>query len=99
MYTDQDGMTWVLNRPEESLAMILADNGFDVWISNIRGTRFSRRHVNLHSSDPVSLFQFILIDFMFYEVVTFFEYIKIRFKMLRLITTLGYRNLLSSLLN
>lgn len=47
-----DGMTWVLNAPEESLAMILADNGFDVWISNIRGTRFSRRHVNLDSSQP-----------------------------------------------
>ncbi|KAL6521820.1 hypothetical protein OROGR_018389 [Orobanche gracilis] len=42
-----DGMTWLLNSPEQSLAMILADNGFDVWISNNRGTRFSRRHVNL----------------------------------------------------
>ncbi|GAA0154643.1 lipase [Lithospermum erythrorhizon] len=42
-----DGLTWLLNSPEESLAYILADNGYDVWVSNIRGTRFSRRHVTL----------------------------------------------------
>ncbi|KAF3327701.1 triacylglycerol lipase 2 [Carex littledalei] len=43
-----DGMTWLLNSPEESLAFILADSGFDVWISNTRGTRFSRGHVSLN---------------------------------------------------
>ncbi|XP_051117268.1 triacylglycerol lipase 2-like [Andrographis paniculata] len=47
-----DGMTWLVNPPEQSLAMILADDGFDVWISNIRGTRFSRGHVRLDPDDP-----------------------------------------------
>ncbi|XP_041999210.1 triacylglycerol lipase 2-like [Salvia splendens] len=47
-----DGMTWLINSPEESLAMVLADNGFDVWISNLRGSRFSRTHQTLSSSDP-----------------------------------------------
>ncbi|XP_047310839.1 triacylglycerol lipase 2-like [Impatiens glandulifera] len=42
-----DGSSWVLNSPEESLPMILADNGFDVWIVNTRGTAYSRRHVSL----------------------------------------------------
>ncbi|KDP46299.1 hypothetical protein JCGZ_10139 [Jatropha curcas] len=47
-----DGTTWLLNSPEENLPMILADKGFDVWIANTRGTRFSRRHTRLVADQP-----------------------------------------------
>ncbi|XP_068666869.1 triacylglycerol lipase 2-like [Aristolochia californica] len=47
-----DGMTWLLNSPEQSLAFVLADSGYDVWISNSRGTRFSRGHATLDASIP-----------------------------------------------
>ncbi|KAJ0694362.1 putative triacylglycerol lipase [Helianthus annuus] len=47
-----DGMTWLLNSPEQSLALILADSGFDVWIANTRGTSYSRRHVSLDPDRP-----------------------------------------------
>lgn len=49
----QDGMTWLLNPPEQNLPLILADNGFDVWIANARGTRFSRQHTSLDATQPV----------------------------------------------
>ncbi|CAN6471923.1 unnamed protein product [Victoria cruziana] len=45
-----DGMTWLLNGMNQSLALVLADGGYDVWIANSRGTRWSRGHVSLNPS-------------------------------------------------
>ncbi|KAL6011319.1 hypothetical protein ACLOJK_001765 [Asimina triloba] len=48
-----DGMTWLLQSTDQSLGFVLADTGFDVWIANSRGTRWSRRHESLDPSDLV----------------------------------------------
>jgi hypothetical protein len=50
----------MLNTPEQSLAFILADRGFDVWIANTRGTRWSNRHITLSATQPVVKPLFIL---------------------------------------
>ncbi|KAJ4830354.1 hypothetical protein Tsubulata_031791 [Turnera subulata] len=46
-----DGAIWAILSPEESLAFILADNGYDVWLANARGTRSSLGHTSLKPSD------------------------------------------------
>ncbi|XP_050382154.1 triacylglycerol lipase 2 [Argentina anserina] len=47
-----DAATWLLNSPDKNLPLILADDGYDVWMANTRGTRFSRRHTTMDARDP-----------------------------------------------
>uniref|UniRef100_A0A6P8IGI2 Lipase n=1 Tax=Actinia tenebrosa TaxID=6105 RepID=A0A6P8IGI2_ACTTE len=44
---------WVANLPNESFAFILADQCFDVWLGNMRGNTYGKRHVkySVHSDE------------------------------------------------
>ncbi|KAI4305728.1 hypothetical protein L6164_029076 [Bauhinia variegata] len=46
-----DAISWLFNHPNESLAFILADNGYEVWLVNTRGTRYSNQHRSLSPDD------------------------------------------------
>ncbi|KAI3916764.1 hypothetical protein MKW98_026235 [Papaver atlanticum] len=69
-----DGITWLLNTPDQSLAYILADNGFDVWIANTRGTKFSRGHTSL-SPDDSPYWDWTWDQLVQYELPAIFQYV------------------------
>lgn len=53
---------WVISRPDQALGFLLADNGYDVWMTNSRGNTYSRSHKTL---DPNSAKYW---DFSFHEM-------------------------------
>lgn len=56
---------WIING-QDSLAFLLVEQGYDVWINNSRGNRYSRNHVRL---DPDTDKQYW--DFSFTEMAKY----------------------------
>ncbi|CAN7940269.1 unnamed protein product, partial [Ixodes hexagonus] len=46
-----DSASYVMDSPSQSLGFVLADNNYDVWLGNTRGTTYGKRHKHL---DPRS---------------------------------------------
>ncbi|XP_059663907.1 triacylglycerol lipase 2-like [Cornus florida] len=69
-----DGITWLLNPRDQSLALILADNGFDVWIASTRGTKYSRGHTSL-SPDDDAYWGWSWDELVAYDLPATFQYV------------------------
>ncbi|KFK39999.1 hypothetical protein AALP_AA3G316900 [Arabis alpina] len=68
------GDVWFLNSPQESLGFILADYGFDVWVGNVRGTRYSYGHVTLSQTDK-EFWDWSWQDLAMYDLAEMIEYL------------------------
>ncbi|XP_070610013.1 lipase member M-like [Erythrolamprus reginae] len=69
-----EGTVWIANHPHQSLGFILADAGYDVWIGNIRGTTWSRRHKHF-SIDEEEFWNFSFHEVGIYDLSAIINFI------------------------
>ena len=50
---------WVTSGPD-SLGFLLSDLGYDVWLGNFRGTKYSRQHTSLNPDEDAEFWRFTL---------------------------------------
>ncbi|XP_059619221.1 lipase 3-like [Phlebotomus argentipes] len=65
---------WVLSGPENGLAFLLADVGYDVWIGNARGNTYSDRHSTLRKEDS-KFWDFSWHEMAKYDIPAVIDYI------------------------
>eukprot|EP00347_Sterkiella_histriomuscorum_P012882 403366856 len=66
---------WILN-DKNSLAFILADNGYDVWMNNTRGNRYSRHHMFLDPDvDKKEFWDYSFEDMAKYDQPALFNFV------------------------
>jgi len=63
---------WVLNE-KPALAYMLADSGFDVWLGNFRGSKYSRAHIKLDpDKDEKEFFSYSIDEVIKYDLKAYF---------------------------
>ncbi|WBW74394.1 triglyceride lipase-cholesterol esterase [Schizosaccharomyces osmophilus] len=66
---------WVaVNEPERNLPFVLVDNGYDVWLGNNRGNKYSRKHVIYKPKDE-EFWNFSLDDMAMFDIPNTVDYI------------------------
>ncbi|KAI1323979.1 Alpha/Beta hydrolase protein [Xylariaceae sp. FL0255] len=66
---------WVcLTDARRSLPFVLVEQGFDVWLGNNRGNKYSKKSIN-HSPNSTKFWDFSIDEFAFYDIPDSIQYI------------------------
>ena len=72
---------FVMNEKNRALAFVAAKNGFDVWLGNIRGNKYSRKHLTLDpDSDSKEFFNYSFVEMANFDITAMIDFIKVETK-------------------
>ncbi|XP_017026477.1 lipase 3-like [Drosophila kikkawai] len=64
---------WPSLGPNDGLPFLLSDAGYDVWLGNTRGNRFSRNHTSLTTKNP-NFWRFSWHEIGYYDIAAAIDY-------------------------
>ncbi|WP_395241912.1 alpha/beta fold hydrolase, partial [Salmonella sp. s51933] len=79
---------WIANLPNQSLAFVLADSGYDVWLGNSRGNTYALKHETMSTSSD-EFWDFSFDDFAKYDLPACLE-LALRYSKKRKISYVGH---------
>jgi hypothetical protein len=71
---DSDMMQWVINTADQAPAFVLSREGYDVWLGNNRGARWSQSHLN-YTTDQKEFWDFTWEEMGTHDTPTFINFI------------------------
>lgn len=73
IFDSSDG--WVCNGEDHSIALVLAANNFDVWLSNSRGNKYCKEH-DKYNPQSFEFWQFSFNEMGLYDIPAVIKYIR-----------------------
>lgn len=68
-------IAWVINSPDKAIAFQFIKAGYDVWMGNNRGTKYSMSHVSMNSTQK-EFWDFDFEQMGIYDQPAFINFIK-----------------------
>lgn len=66
---------WVINSEETAPGFYYSNRGFDVWIGNMRGNSYSRKHIKLNPDKDAEYWHWSFDEMAKYDLTAAFSYI------------------------
>lgn len=67
---------WIMNGLEKSPAFVAASAGYDVWVSNTRGNKYSQKHVHFDPKVDKQYWDHSFVEIAKYDLPAFIKYIR-----------------------
>lgn len=68
--------SFIMNLPTKAPAFVAASAGYDVWIGNTRGNKYSRSHIKYDSSKDYEYWDHSFVEMAKFDIPAFIEHIQ-----------------------